>query len=103
VKLEGHEPKTLTVKGKLVDRALEVLSIDNDEPLGCVQFGSTYYGCDRTECALLYNNSPESVNFVAVLDEDAVAQEMVRMKEDFRRRKLLEEQYLEKQLWKAVQ
>jgi hypothetical protein len=34
VKLEGHEPKTLTVKGKLVDRALEVLSIDNDEPLG---------------------------------------------------------------------
>jgi len=103
VKLEGREPKTLTVKGKLVDRALEVLSIDNDEPLGCVQFGSTYYGCDRTECALLYNNSPESVNFVAVLDEDAVAQEMVRMKEDFRRCKILEEQYLEKQLWKAVQ
>ena len=79
------------------------MSIDNDEPLGCVQFGSTYYGCDRTECALLYNNSPESVNFVAVLDEDAVAQEMVRMKEDFRRCKILEEQYLEKQLWKAVQ
>lgn len=103
MKLEGREPKTLTVKGKLVDRALEVLSIDNDEPLGCVQFGSTYYGCDRTECALLYNNSPESVNFVAVLDEDAVAQEMVRMKEDFRRCKILEEQYLEKQLWKAVQ
>lgn len=67
----------MTVKGNLVDRALEVLSIHNDAPLDCIHFGSTYYGCDRTECALLYNNSPESVNFVAVLDEDAVAQEMV--------------------------
>ncbi|XP_071134806.1 cilia- and flagella-associated protein 47-like isoform X3 [Mytilus edulis] len=76
VKLEGREPKQLTIKGRLVDRALEVLSVDTGAPVDCVQFGSTYYGCDRTQCALLYNNSPESVNFVAVLDEDAVAQEM---------------------------
>lgn len=67
----------MTIKGRLVDRALEVLSVDTGAPVDCVQFGSTYYGCDRTQCALLYNNSPESVNFVAVLDEDAVAQEMV--------------------------
>ena len=77
VKLEGQDTKTLTVRGNLVDRTLEILSIDNEEPLGCVKFGSTYYGSDRTECALLFNNGPEPVNFVAVLDEDAIAQEMV--------------------------
>ncbi|KAK3096977.1 hypothetical protein FSP39_005325 [Pinctada imbricata] len=76
VKLEGQDAKTLCIKGNLVDRTVEVLSIENEEPLGCVKFGSTYYGSDRTECALLYNNGPESINFVAVLDEDAVAQEM---------------------------
>ena len=32
----------------------------------------------RTESAILYNNSPEPVCFVAVLDEDAIGQELVR-------------------------
>lgn len=65
------------VRGVLVDRAIEVLSLETEEPLGCVKFGEAYYGSDKTECAILYNNGPESVNFVAVLDEDAIAQEMV--------------------------
>lgn len=78
VKLEGKEPKTLTIRGTIVDRTLEVLSMDTRRPLGCVQFGSTYYGSDKTQCALLYNNGPEPISFVCVLDEDAVAQEMVR-------------------------
>lgn len=56
-----------------------MVSLDLHEPLGCVKFGNTCYGSDKTECALLYNNGPEPINFVAVLDEDAIAQEMVRL------------------------
>lgn len=77
--MEGQETKTLSIRGNIVERALEIVSMDRGVPVNCVKFGSTYYGSDKTECALLYNNGPETVNFVAVLDEDAVAQEMVRM------------------------
>ncbi|XP_052708553.1 cilia and flagella-associated protein 47-like isoform X1 [Crassostrea angulata] len=76
VKLEGQDTKSLHVRGVLVDRAIEVLSLETEEQLGCVQFGEAYYGSDKTECAILFNNGPEPVNFVAVLDEDAIAQEM---------------------------
>lgn len=77
VKLEGEGTKIITVKANLVQQALQVLSLENEEPCSCIHFGNTYYGSDKTECALLYNNGPEPVNFVAILDEDAVAQEMV--------------------------
>ncbi|XP_021363645.1 cilia- and flagella-associated protein 47-like isoform X2 [Mizuhopecten yessoensis] len=76
VKLEGKETKNLVITGQLVDRTLEVLAVNTRQPIECVRFGSTYYGSDKTECALLFNNGPEPINFVAVLDEDAVAQEM---------------------------
>lgn len=77
VKLEGEGTKIITVKANLVQQALQVLSLENEEPCSCIHFGNTYYGSDKTECALLYNNGPEPVNFVAILDEDAIAQEMV--------------------------
>ena len=69
----------LHIKGFVTDRALELLSVSGDySKVECVRFGNTYYGTDQTECAILYNNGPEPVNFVAVVDEDAVAQELVR-------------------------
>ncbi|KAL4233464.1 hypothetical protein ACF0H5_008145 [Mactra antiquata] len=76
VKLEGQETKLLTVKANLVGQALQILSLESEDPVSCVRFGNTYYGSDKTECALLFNNGPEPVNFVALLDEDAIAQEM---------------------------
>ncbi len=54
-----------------------LLSYDTEEPLECVRFGSTYYGTDQTESAILFNNGPDPVCFVAVLDEDAIGQEVV--------------------------
>lgn len=77
MKLEGEGTKILTVKANLVQQALQVLSLETEEQCNCVRFGNAYYGSDKTECALLYNNGPEPVNFVAILDEDAIAQEMV--------------------------
>ncbi|ESO84821.1 hypothetical protein LOTGIDRAFT_168309 [Lottia gigantea] len=73
--LDGVE-KELKIKGNIVKRSLELLSIQGETPLDCVKFGSTYYGTDKTEYAILYNNGPEVVNFVAIMDEEAVAQEL---------------------------
>jgi hypothetical protein len=77
VKLEGKETSLLHIRANLVEQALQILSLETEEPIRCIPFGNTYYGSDKTECALLFNNGPEPVNFVAILDEDAIAQEMV--------------------------
>ena len=77
VKLEGQESSVLGIRGNVVEGGLELLSYVNDERIECIKFGSTYYGTDKTESGMLYNNGPEPVCFVAVLDEDAVGQEMV--------------------------
>lgn len=78
VHLEGKEPQKLTILGKVSKPALEILSCKDEMIVPRVSFGNTYYGTDRTERALLYNNGPEVVSFVAIVDENAVAQELVR-------------------------
>ena len=65
------------MKGSVEEGSLELLDIDTDEVLPCVHFGPAYYGTDKTQAAILYNKGPEPVAFVAVLDEDAVGQEVV--------------------------
>ena len=77
VKLEGQEATTLQISGIVSEGALELLTYQTHEKVECVPFGCTYYGTDKTESAILYNNSPEPVCFVAVLDEDAIGQELV--------------------------
>ena len=78
MKLEGQETTQLRIVGNIVEGSLELLSYHNEESLDCVKFGSTYYGTDKTESAILYNNGPEPVCFVTILDEDATGQELVR-------------------------
>ena len=75
--LEGQPPVPLQVKGSVEEGSLELLDIDTEQILPCVHFGPAYYGTDKTQAAILYNNGPEPVAFVAVLDEDAVGQEVV--------------------------
>ena len=77
VELEGCDPQQLKIRGNVAKPALEVLSAKDEQAIKCVTFGNTYYGTDRTEHAILYNNGPEVVNFVAIVDEDAIAQELV--------------------------
>ena len=78
VSLEGKQPQSLQICGTVVEGLLQLLNINNiGNKLECVKFGSTYYGTDKTESAILYNNSPSAVSFVALLDEDAVGQELV--------------------------
>lgn len=77
VTLEGREPLQLKIRGNVAKPALEVLSIKDEHQIKCVGFGNTYYGTDRTAQAILYNNGPELINYLAIVDEDAIAQELV--------------------------
>ena len=77
MKFEGHETQSLQIVGNIVEGSLELLSYTNEERLDCVKFDSTYYGTDKTQSAILYNNGPEPVCFVAILNEDATGQELV--------------------------
>ncbi|KAL8606797.1 hypothetical protein ACOMHN_049626 [Nucella lapillus] len=74
--LEGQGQSQLIIRGNVDKPALEILSIKDEQPISSISFGHTYYGTDRTEHAILYNNGPELINFVAIVDEDAIAQEL---------------------------
>jgi hypothetical protein len=77
VELQGRDNIQLRITGNVAKPCLEVLAINDQRAIKCVAFGNTYYGTDRTEQAILYNNGPEVINYVAIVDEEAVAQEMV--------------------------
>lgn len=79
VVFEGQDPFDITICGDVVKRSLELLDIDRNvrRTIECIKFPYTYYGSDKSEVALLFNNSPEKIQFVAILEEDAVGQESV--------------------------
>lgn len=77
VQLEGKEPDVIHVTGHAVDSALQLLGLESDIPLKCVRFGATYFGSDVTQCAVLYNNGPEAVKFVIILNDCAEGQILV--------------------------
>ena len=79
VAFEGSDPFEIAICGDVVNRSLELLDVNSDEgkPIKCIKFPYTYYGSDKSEMALLFNNSPEKIQFVAILEEDAVGQESV--------------------------
>ncbi|XP_078514036.1 cilia- and flagella-associated protein 47 [Lissotriton helveticus] len=68
VKLQGREEKDLSIKCKVVEQILELHDMSG-ETLDCVDFGSAYFGTSKTEQAVLYNKSPELLDWVAILDD----------------------------------
>ena len=77
VKLEGQPPTTLQIIGHVVERSLELLTLDTEDVVQTINFGSTYYGTDRMESFLIYNNGPDVANFVVILEEGGEGQEVV--------------------------
>lgn len=59
-----------------MDQGLEVMNCDGSR-LPCVAFGAAYYGTDLVERAVLYNNGPETIKWVSVLDEGTAGEEAV--------------------------
>lgn len=59
----------LRVTGTIVDSSLQLLHYEIDVPLQRICFDKTYYGTDVVRSAVLYNNSPEPLRFVVLLND----------------------------------
>jgi len=77
VELEGCGLSELHITGTVMASSLQLTHHDTGAVLECVWFGATYYGTDVTRCAMLLNNSPDSVVFALLLNDAACGQETV--------------------------
>ncbi|XP_056412134.1 cilia- and flagella-associated protein 47 isoform X3 [Hyla sarda] len=75
VKLQGHEELLLKIKGNIVNQNLELLDLSG-KPLKCLHFGSVYFGTSKIRKAVIYNDSPETISWVSVLDDNAIGAEV---------------------------
>ncbi|NXR33779.1 CFA47 protein, partial [Zosterops hypoxanthus] len=76
VELESHGCAEVWIKGVVVEQVLKVLGVSCGKVLKCINFGPLYFGTSKTEKIHLYNESPESVDWVAVLEDNAIGGEM---------------------------
>ncbi|NXM79970.1 CFA47 protein, partial [Oenanthe oenanthe] len=76
VELENSGCAEVRIKGVVVEQVLKVLGVSCGKVLKCVNFGPLYFGTSKTEQIHLYNESPESMDWVAVLEENAIGGEM---------------------------
>ncbi|XP_077000992.1 cilia- and flagella-associated protein 47 isoform X2 [Tamandua tetradactyla] len=76
VKLQGRPDILLTIKAHVVEQIIELLNMSSGKRVDCIRFGSVFFGTSKMECALLYNNSPEPINWVAIMQDDSVGEEL---------------------------
>uniref|UniRef100_U3JFX4 Cilia and flagella associated protein 47 n=1 Tax=Ficedula albicollis TaxID=59894 RepID=U3JFX4_FICAL len=76
VELENRGCTEVRIRGVVVEQVLKVLGVSCGKVLKCVNFGPLYFGTSKTEQIHLYNESPESMDWVAVLEENAIGGEM---------------------------
>ncbi|KAM9245460.1 cilia- and flagella-associated protein 47 [Leptosomus discolor] len=76
VELEGHGCTEVRIKAVVVEQVLKVLGVSCGNVLECINFGPVYFGSSKTEQISLYNESPECVDWVAVLEDNAIGGEM---------------------------
>ncbi|KAL3320710.1 Cilia- and flagella-associated protein 47 [Cichlidogyrus casuarinus] len=85
------EDRFVRIKGCIIKPSLHLFSMPTFQPmtqwtkeeflknaktLSCINFDSTYFGTDKIQCALLFNNSPEKVDFVTILEEGVPGEEL---------------------------
>lgn len=78
VELENRGSTEVWVKGVVVEQVLKVLGVNCGKALKCINFGPLYFGTSKTEQIYLYNESPECMDWVAVLEDNAIGGEVVR-------------------------
>ncbi|XP_064926546.1 cilia- and flagella-associated protein 47 isoform X1 [Columba livia] len=76
VNLQGRGCAEVWIKAVVVEQILKVLGVSSGNVLECINFGPVYYGSSKTEQISLYNESPECVDWVAVLEDNAIGGEM---------------------------
>lgn len=83
VELESRVCTEVWVRGVVVEQVLKVLGVNCGKVLKCINFGPLYFGTSKTEQIYLYNESPECMDWVAVLEDNAIGGEMVRNSSGF--------------------
>ncbi|XP_053790649.1 cilia- and flagella-associated protein 47 isoform X2 [Vidua chalybeata] len=76
VELESRGCTEVWIKGVVVEQVLKVLGVNCGKVLKCINFGPLYFGTSKTEQIYLYNESPECMDWVAVLEDNAIGGEM---------------------------
>ncbi|NWX56663.1 CFA47 protein, partial [Promerops cafer] len=76
VELESRGCTEVWIKGVVVAQVLKVLGVSCGKELKCINFGPLYFGTSKTEKIHLYNESPECMDWVAVLEDSAIGGEM---------------------------
>ncbi|NXC08194.1 CFA47 protein, partial [Orthonyx spaldingii] len=76
VELEGRGCTEVWIKGVVVEQVLKILGVSCGKVLKCINFGPLYFGTSKTEQINLYNESPECMDWVAVLEDNAIGGEM---------------------------
>lgn len=77
VSLQGRPDTFLNIKVHVVEQIIELFHMNSDRKLECIRFGSVFFGTSKIEHALLFNNSPETINWVAIMQDDCVGEELV--------------------------
>lgn len=70
-------PHILSVKANVLSKSLELIDPETNSNIQNINFGSCYYGCNLTNLSIIFNNSPEPVNYVVILEEKGVGSEIV--------------------------
>ncbi|XP_060231199.1 cilia and flagella-associated protein 47-like [Meriones unguiculatus] len=76
VTLQGLPDTFLNIKVHVVEQIIELFNTESDKKLECIQFGDVFFGTSKIENALLFNNSPETINWVAIMQNDCVGEEL---------------------------
>lgn len=77
VTLQDSPDVLLHIRVHVVEQIFELLQMKGNKKVECIRFGSAFFGTSKIEDALLYNNSPEPVSWVAVIQNDSVGEELV--------------------------
>ncbi|XP_061485684.1 cilia- and flagella-associated protein 47-like [Rhineura floridana] len=76
VKLQGRPSAKIIIKANIVEQILELLGTPQSNTIKCVNFGCVYFGTSKTEEVILHNKSPEPMDWVAILQDNAIGGEM---------------------------
>lgn len=75
---DTNETGEFKIKANLMERKVQLLDPETNQPMQRIDFGSCYYGCNLINLAMLYNSSPESVDYVILLEQNGLGAEVVR-------------------------
>jgi hypothetical protein len=81
IKLEGAAADIdnieFRVRANVMRKELRLLDPETNTFIERIDFGSCYYDCSLTKLAILYNYSPDSIDYVILLEDKGAGIEIV--------------------------